>query len=132
MDHDRYRKTSVDSMHAGLLTISRTQVSFYTFITPLASSMMAPGLPQIAEHYGITNETITALTLSIFLLTFAIGPLIFGPLSEMYGRTWVYHIANLLFLAFNLGCAFSDTVGILLGFRLLGEDSQAIHQVRCR
>ncbi|KAH9938543.1 multidrug resistance protein 4 [Fomitopsis serialis] len=94
-------------------------VSLYTFITPLASSMMAPGLPQIAEHYKITNETVTALTLSIFLLTFAIGPLFFGPISEMYGRTWVYHIANLLFLAFNLGCAFSDTIGILLGFRLL-------------
>ncbi|TFY57136.1 hypothetical protein EVJ58_g7205 [Rhodofomes roseus] len=94
-------------------------VSLYTFITPLASSMMAPGLPQIAEHYGVTSETVTALTLSIFLLTFAIGPLFFGPISEMYGRTWVYHIANLLFLAFNLGCAFSDTVGILLGFRLL-------------
>ncbi|EPT02765.1 hypothetical protein FOMPIDRAFT_1022680 [Fomitopsis schrenkii] len=94
-------------------------VSLYTFITPLASSMMAPGLPQIAEHYGITSETITALTLSIFLLTFAIGPLFCAPLSEMYGRTWVYHIANLLFLAFNLGCAFSKTVGILLGFRLL-------------
>ncbi|KZT65998.1 MFS general substrate transporter [Daedalea quercina L-15889] len=94
-------------------------VSFYTFITPLASSMMAPGLPQIALHYDITNETVTALTLSIFLLTFAIGPLFCGPLSEMYGRTWVYHIANILFLAFNLGCAFSNTIGTLLGFRVL-------------
>lgn len=93
--------------------------------------MMAPGLPQIAEHYDITSETITALTLSIFLLTFAIGPLFCGPLSEMYGRTWVYHIANLLFLAFNLGCAFSETVGILLGFRLLGKDSQPLPRL-CR
>ncbi|KZT12824.1 multidrug resistance protein 4 [Laetiporus sulphureus 93-53] len=94
-------------------------VSFYTFVTPLASSMMAPGLPAIAEHYDVTSPTIVALTLSAFLLTFAIGPLLFGPLSEMYGRTWIYHISNLLFLAFNLGCAFSDTVDILIGFRIL-------------
>lgn len=50
---------------------------------------MAPGLPNIAEHFGITSETITAMTLSIFLLTFAIGPLFLAPLSEIYGRTWV-------------------------------------------
>ena len=51
--------------------------------------MMAPGLPDLASKYGITSPTILALTLSIFLLSFAIGPLFLGPLSEMYGRTWV-------------------------------------------
>ena len=66
-----------------------TQVAFYTLIPPLASSMMAPALPQIAQKMHITNATVVALTLSIFLLTFAIGPLIFGPLSEIYGRAWV-------------------------------------------
>ena len=65
------------------------QVSLYTFVTPLGSSMMAPALPSIAEHYGITNETVVAATLSVFLLTFAIGPLFLAPLSEIYGRSWV-------------------------------------------
>lgn len=51
--------------------------------------MMAPGLPDLALKYKITNPTILALTLSIFLLSFAIGPLFMSPLSEMYGRTWV-------------------------------------------
>lgn len=49
------------------------QVSFYTFVSPLASSMMAPGLPEIATKYGITNSTVVALTLSIFLLAYALG-----------------------------------------------------------
>lgn len=57
--------------------------------------MMAPALPQIAEHYGITSATITAMTLSIFLLSFAIGPLFLGPLSEMYGRVWVSSVLKL-------------------------------------
>ena len=35
--------------------------------------MMAPGLPEIAEKYGIQSATVVALTLSIFLLSFAIG-----------------------------------------------------------
>lgn len=50
---------------------------------------MAPGLPDLALKYGITNPTIIALTLSVFLLSFAIGPLFLAPLSEMYGRAWV-------------------------------------------
>ena len=34
---------------------------------------MAPGIPEVAMKYGITNPTIIALTLSIFLLSFAFG-----------------------------------------------------------
>lgn len=81
--------------------------------------MMAPGLPEVAAQYNITNPTLIALTLSIYLLTFAFGPLIFAPLSEMYGRTWVFHIANIFTLAFSLGCAFSPNVGSLIVLRFL-------------
>ncbi|KAL4264563.1 MFS transporter superfamily protein [Pleurotus pulmonarius] len=92
-------------------------VSLYTFVSPLASSMMAPGLLQVAEQYHVTNPTTLAMTLSIFLLAYALGPLVLAPLSEMYGRTWVLHIANILFLAFNIGCAFSPNAGSLIAFR---------------
>ncbi|KAG0709504.1 multidrug resistance protein 4 [Suillus ampliporus] len=93
--------------------------SLYTFVSPLASSIMAPGLPDVAIKYGITDPTVIALTLSIFLLSFAIGPLFAAPLSEVYGRVWVLHIANLFFLAFNLGCALSPNTASLLVFRFL-------------
>ncbi|KAF7302176.1 SAP domain-containing protein [Mycena indigotica] len=112
-------------------------VSFYTFISPLSSSIMAPGLPDIALKYNITNETIIAMTLSIFLISFAIGTLAFVPRSdigtalllatpvlmadfqEMYGRRWVMNICNLITIGFNLGCAFAPTTGALLAFRFL-------------
>ena len=51
--------------------------------------MMAPGLLDVGIQYNITNPTILSLTLSIFLLSFAIGPLFMAPFSEMYGRVWV-------------------------------------------
>ncbi|KAL6309751.1 multidrug resistance protein 4 [Sparassis latifolia] len=94
-------------------------IGLYTFVSPLASSMMASALPDIAIHYHITSPTIVAMTLSIFLLSFALGPLFFAPISEIYGRTWVYHITNLLVLAFSFGCAYAPTTGALIGFRLL-------------
>ena len=49
------------------------QVSMYTFVSPLASSMMAPGLPILAVNYDIKSQTVLALTLSIYLLSFGIG-----------------------------------------------------------
>ncbi|ESK90159.1 mfs multidrug [Moniliophthora roreri MCA 2997] len=100
-------------------------VSLYTLIPPLGSSMMAPGLPDIANKYAITSQTTLALTLSVFLLSFAIGPLFLAPLSEMYGRTWVFHIANVFSIAFSLGCAFSPSAGVLIAFRFLSGFSGA-------
>lgn len=72
----------------GLMLVSR-QVSLYTLVTPLASAIMAPGLPDLAIKFGITDSTVLALTLSIFVLSYAIGPLFAAPLSEVYGRVWV-------------------------------------------
>ncbi|KAG1728397.1 major facilitator superfamily domain-containing protein, partial [Suillus paluster] len=104
----------------GKMDSGYTQVSLFTFVTPLASSIMAPGLPYVAIKYGITDPIVLALTLSIFLLSFAIGPLFAGPLSEVYGRLWVLHLGNLFFLAFNLGCALSPNIVSLIVFRFLG------------
>ncbi|KAG1860072.1 major facilitator superfamily domain-containing protein [Suillus subluteus] len=108
-------------------------VVFYTFVTPLASSIMTPGLPGLAIKFGITDPTVTALTLSIFLLSFAIGPLFAAPLSEVYGRVWVLHLGNLFFLGFNLGCAFSPNTTSFLLFRFLaGLAGGALHKMEER
>ncbi|KAM6503475.1 multidrug resistance protein 4 [Amanita muscaria] len=100
-------------------------VSLYTFVSPLASSMMAPGLPNVAIQYNIQNPTIVALTLSVFLLSFALAPLVMAPLSEIYGRTWVLHVSNIFTVIFSLGCAFSPTTGSLIAFRFLSGASGA-------
>lgn len=48
---------------------------------------MAPGIPEVAAKYHITDPTIIALTLSIFLISFALGvsniPLRFGALTRI-------------------------------------------------
>lgn len=93
--------------------------SWYTFVPALASSMMAPGLREVAANYSITNSSVLSLTLSIFLLSFAIGPLVFAPLSEIYGRSLILHSTNILSLGFALGCAFAPDTGSFIAFRFL-------------
>ncbi|KAL5519934.1 hypothetical protein ACEPAG_1594 [Sanghuangporus baumii] len=94
-------------------------VAFYTFVSPISSSMMAPALPRIAEHYGVSGPTILNMTLTIFLLGYAVGPLFLSPITELVGRKWVLHLSNIEFLAFNLACAFAPNVGTLIAFRFL-------------
>lgn len=86
-----------------------TVVSAFAFISPVASSMVAPALEDIGRDLNVSNPTLKALILSIFLLAYAVGPLVVGPLSELYGRVPVLQLSNLFFLVFNLGCGFSQT-----------------------
>ncbi|KAJ5151681.1 hypothetical protein N7492_009976 [Penicillium capsulatum] len=84
-------------------------VSLFTFISPVSSSMVAPALPAMAKDLNVTDEVISQLCMSVFVLAYSVGPLFLGPLSEMYGRVIVLQLANLFFLVFNIGCAVSQT-----------------------
>jgi len=81
--------------------------------------MVAPALTTIARQFNITSEIESAMTLSIFVLAYAIGPLFLGPLSELYGRAIVLQLANLFYLFFNLGCGLAQTKGQMIAFRFL-------------
>ncbi|PFH51265.1 hypothetical protein AMATHDRAFT_143000 [Amanita thiersii Skay4041] len=94
-------------------------VSSFTFISPISSSMVAPASEQISREFHITSSAVMAMTTSIFVLGFALGPLFFGPLSEIYGRSRVLQGANLLYLAWNIGCSFAQNTGQLIAFRFL-------------
>ncbi|KAG8997844.1 hypothetical protein FRB94_007415 [Tulasnella sp. JGI-2019a] len=97
-----------------------TIVSFFTLMSPLASSMVAPALPIISDEFGIKQGSVeSSLILSIFVLAYAFGPLILGPLSEIFGRTKVLQVSNLLFLGFNIACGRAKTSGQMMVFRFL-------------
>jgi hypothetical protein len=74
-------------------------VSAFTFISPVSSSMIAPASRQLAGDFGITNDVVIALTTSVFVLAYAIGPLFLGPMSELYGRSRVLQGANMWYLS---------------------------------
>ncbi|KAI0150096.1 bicyclomycin resistance protein [Hypoxylon sp. NC0597] len=92
-------------------------ISAMTFISPLASSIFAPGVPQVVAEFHSTSLEIAAFVVSVYVLGFAAGPMLFAPLSEIYGRVILYHIANVGFVAFSVGCALSPTLNALIVFR---------------
>lgn len=60
-----------------------------------------------------------AFAVSIYVLGFAVGPLLLSPLSELYGRLIIYHICGTLYVLFTVGGALSTSLNMLTGFRFL-------------
>jgi len=65
------------------------------------------------------SETVATLGVSTFLIGFATGPMLFAPLSEVWGRSVVFRITLFLFFCFNLGCALAPNIAALLILRFL-------------
>ncbi|KAK7961946.1 uncharacterized protein PG986_002771 [Apiospora aurea] len=85
----------------------------------LASTMFAPGVADLALEFHVTNDIVALTTVSLYVLGFALGPLILAPLSELYGRLTVYHCCNIGYIGFTFGCAFSTDVAMFLVMRFL-------------
>ncbi|RSL44559.1 hypothetical protein CEP53_011176, partial [Fusarium sp. AF-6] len=94
-------------------------VSSLTFVTPLASSMFAPGVPELMIEFGSKSSELASFCVSVYVLGFAAGPMVFAPLSELYGRVPIYHIGNIGFIVFVIACAKAPSLGALIAFRFL-------------
>ncbi|TGJ79379.1 hypothetical protein E0Z10_g9399 [Xylaria hypoxylon] len=93
----------------------------------LVSTIMAPALSTIAKELNM-SKTESTLSLSIYLLATAFGPLFIGPLSEIYGRQVVLHASNVWFLIWNIACGFTNTKELLIASRFLaGFGASAIY-----
>lgn len=81
--------------------------------------MFAPGIPLIMREFHNDSSVTATFLLSIYVLGFAFGPLLVAPISEIYGRRYLYIFGNILFIGFIIGTALSNSIGMLLAFRLL-------------
>ena len=85
----------------------------------MSSSILAPSAPEIIASLTEPSSILSTLLITIFLLGYAIGPLLLSPLSEVYGRLPVVHICNTAFIVCTVVCAASHSVGLLIAFRFL-------------
>jgi multidrug resistance protein len=93
----------------GQLPSSSLLERFLIGIRPLASSMLAPAVPLIMAEFHEESK--------IFVLGFAVRPLLLAPLSEIYGRVPVYNTCNVLFLESTILCAIAKDSDMILAAR---------------
>jgi MFS family permease len=91
-----------------------------TVLNSTISSALPSGNPKVitgALHINSSDQLV--LLTSIYLLGYVFGPLVFGPLSEIYGRRAVLIPTFFAFCCFTLGSALSPNWSALVVFRLL-------------
>ncbi|MEZ9514122.1 multidrug effflux MFS transporter [Vibrio splendidus] len=84
---------------------------------PLTIDLYLPALPQMVEVFN-TNRSMVNLTLSSYFVTYAIGLLFWGPLSEKFGRKPILLIGLAGYMVASILCAMTNNIEQLIGARV--------------
>lgn len=87
-------------------------------VAPIATDLYLPAFPQMTEELG-SSATQVQLTLTGFLIGVMIGQLIFGPLSDRFGRLKPLLIGSVICVAASAVATYAPTVEILIGARFV-------------
>lgn len=89
-----------------------------TALGPLAIDTYLPALPTITRDLG-TTAGLTQVSLTVYFIGIALGQAFYGPLSDRLGRKAALYVGLGLFALASAGCARSQSIEALIGFRFL-------------
>lgn len=89
------------------------------FMVAFASAVVTGDMEGPQETFGVSSEVVI-LTITLFVIGFGVGPLVFAPLSEEVGRFPVYNVTLAFAVIFIIPCAVAKNIGTLLVCRLIG------------
>ncbi len=87
-------------------------------IGPLSTSLYLPSLPDLRQQLGASTGE-AQLTLSASLVGFAVLQLVYGPLSDRFGRRWTLVGGLAVYVAANAACALAQAIGPLIAARFV-------------
>ncbi|GAB7366165.1 hypothetical protein MBLNU230_g7727t1 [Neophaeotheca triangularis] len=85
-------------------------------VVGFASAIDSTALEPAAREFGV-EPIVESLATGLYLISFGLGSLVAGPLSETFGRNPVYIVTLVLFMIFEIAAAVSPNVGAQLTFR---------------
>lgn len=89
-----------------------------TAFGPFVTDMYLPTLPAMSQFFN-TSSSFIQLGLTTSMIGLAVGQLLFGPLSDKYGRRFPLISALSLFLISTIGCIYSPNIIQFVGWRLI-------------
>jgi MFS transporter, DHA1 family, multidrug resistance protein len=86
----------------------------------MGSAIYTPSAAVLTERYGV-SQVVAALGLSLYVLAYGLGPLLFSPLSEIpsIGRNPPYMVSFGIFVILSVPTALVDDIGGLMVLRFL-------------
>ncbi|KAI7889524.1 major facilitator superfamily domain-containing protein, partial [Mucor mucedo] len=100
-------------------------VALQGFLGPLSSSIYVPAIVQVKQSFGASNTSINA-TISLYVFTMGLSPLLWASLSERHGRRAIYLLSTLLYIIATIGCALTYSVIpfiVLRAFQAIGASA---------
>ena len=82
-------------------------------LMPLSIDMYLPALPVISAQFGVPAGS-AQMTLSTYILGFAVGQLLYGPMADSLGRKPVILGGTLIFATAAAACALAPTIDYLI------------------
>lgn len=89
-----------------------------TAVAPLSIDMYLPAFPQMARYLH-TDAAHVQLTLAVFLAGLALGQLVYGPLSDRFGRKPPLYVGLALYVIASVGCVIAGSVNQLIVWRFI-------------
>lgn len=93
-------------------------VALTCFVVALASSIITADLIGVERQFNVSEE-VALLTITVFVVGFGIGPMMFAPLSEVLGRRLIYGTTLFLAVVFIIPCALAQNIETLIICRAL-------------
>jgi len=87
-----------------------------TAIAPLSTDMYLPALPEVQQDFAVSTSLVQ-MTLTMTTLGMALGQILVGPLSDLFGRRRPLFIGMLVFIGATLGCVLAADIYRFLFFR---------------
>ncbi len=94
-------------------------LTFNTWISSFGSSIFSTAIPSVSQIYGVSHE-VGILGVSLYVLGFATGPLVWAPLSELQGRRLPIWASMLGFTLFSFATATGKDLQTILICRFFG------------
>ena len=92
-------------------------IAFMNMFIPLSTDLYLPALPEMGNYFS-AGQALVSLTLTVFFFVFAVSLVLFGPLSDKYGRKPVLVAGAALYTAASLGCALAPDIYLLIAGRI--------------
>ncbi|RAL64764.1 hypothetical protein DID88_001795 [Monilinia fructigena] len=93
-------------------------VAVTCFVVALASSIVTADLIGVEKEFDVSEE-VALVSITVFVVGFGVGPMMFAPLSEVFGRRWIYGITLFMAVIFIIPCAVATNIETLLVCRAL-------------
>lgn len=92
-------------------------IALMNMFIPLSTDLYLPALPKMSSYFG-SSTSVTNLTLIAFFFFYALGILIWGPISDKYGRKPVLIVGSIIYIISSSFCALSSNVYFLIFSRI--------------